>query len=213
MKKKKRRKSISEIIPQTPPGTLWIPDVGMKYVKEVKVDKEKEQEIVVFCKNPKWNIVLQDITHLVSEYERLKTELSEAKYPLDSGIFRLEVHYGGGRKMYVLFVAEKAIYDFSYSREMLPDQQSVSEAESEGPERTFYGVKGTGGKPARFGLVTRVNDVDWKSVFHLEGFLREIKYVVADLEVRWTDQQIHYEESARNFEDYIESAAELLNDE
>lgn len=204
---------------KTEPGTVFI--IGLRITdEEVKMDKKEEERLKIFCNHPKWSVILQGITQHVGDYERLKRELDEpnSEYPLDLGIFELQAHYrysASGRR-YTLSTGELEIYDFSYSTQMLQDEEPAAEEEPQtAPEgRHFFGAgPGAPGKDANFGIVTHVNQVDWKSVFHLEEFLREIKEKVVELQARLTEKQAEDKEALESFDDFIEGAAELLKEE
>lgn len=205
MRRRKRAKETG-----TPPGTPFIRGIGMSVLQNVKVDPEEEKRIEIFCKHPKWSVVLLEISEALSDYERITKDLAEygPRFPLEVGAFRLEIQYGRGRH-FVLFRDDTAIYDFDYNVQRLPDAE---EDESQGADLSFYGAKGQG-KPAKFGLLTKVYEVAWDEVFCLEQFEDEIQNLVPDLESRLEDQKAQNEESAKEFEDFVEGAGTLLKHE
>ena len=199
---------------------MWMLGALRERREEVKVDKKEEERLEIFCNHPKWSLIVQGITDQVTDYERLKRELDESNtmFPLDLGIFRLQVHYGysANGRIYTLLTGEQEIYDFSYSTEVLQDEEPAAEEEPEpAPEgRHFFGSgPGAPTEDANFGIVTHVNQVDWKSVFHLEEFLRQIKEKVWFLQARLTEKQAEDTEALKSFDDFIEGAAELLKEE
>lgn len=204
---------------KTEPGTYWMRRLAMHdRSEEVKVDKKDEERLKIFCNHPKWSLILQDITQLVGNYERLKRELSETEtmFPLDLGIFHLQARYGmsASGRFYTLLTGEEEIYDFSYSTQVLQDEEPETEEEPAPEGRHFYGAgPGAQGKATKFGIVTHVNQVDWKHIFHLEDFLREIKEAVSELQVRLQEQQAEDVEALKTFDDFIEGAAGLLKEE
>jgi len=188
------------------------------------MDNTNEERLKIFCNHPKWSLILQGITQQVGDYERLKRELDEpnSEYPLDLGNFQLQGHYrySATGRSYTLSVGEEEIYNFSYSTKVLPDEEGEAEGEAEeepepAPEgRHFFGSgPGSPFKSLNFGIVTRVNVVDWASVFQLEIFLGLIKEKVAFLQARLTEQQTEDKEALESFDDFIEGAAELLKEE
>lgn len=202
------------------PGRYWMRRLAIKRGEEVNMDNKEQERLKIFCNHPKWSVILQEITQHVGDYERLKRELDEpdSEYPLHLGNFHLEARYrysASGRR-YTLSAGEEEIYDFSYSTQMLQDEEGEAEEEPEpAPEgRHFFGAgPGAPGKDANFGIVTHVNQVDWGSVFQLEEFLRLIKENLAVLQARLTEQQAEDKEALKDFDDFIEGAAELLKEE
>lgn len=190
------------------------------------MDKKEEERLKIFCNHPKWSVILQEITHLVGSYERLNgslrdldennTVLVKSAFPLELGTFRLEVAYGttASGRSYTVFAGEDRIYDFTYSSEVLQDEEPEAEEEPQPQGRHFFGVgPGAPTKALNFGIVTHVNAVDWKHVFGLEQFLRDIKAHVEELQLRLQEQQAEDQEALKNFDDFIEAAADLLQEE